>query len=85
MDETKSQKEKIIDYIQGMTEERMYEIFHCQDEKNSVFDCPYWVRRAKRCYNPQVCHKIPYEQPFEKKEREAARKERERAEQGSLF
>lgn len=37
-----TQKEKILDYIQGMTDERLHEVFNCQNESpDSFFDCPY--------------------------------------------
>lgn len=82
-----SQKEKILEYIQGMTDERLHEVFNCQDE-DPVFDCPYWDRKRKYCKSPYVCHKIPYEQEFERTQREVAKRaaqEPEQTEQGTLF
>ena len=71
----KTQRQKIIEYIKGMTDERLHEVFNCQaDKKDSLFDCPYWIRQAKFCSNPGVCHKIPFEQEWERKEREAEKR-----------
>ena len=70
-----TQKEKIIDYIQGMTDERLHEVFNCQNESlDSFFDCPWWDRKSQYCKNPHVCHKIPFEQEWERKAREAEKR-----------
>jgi hypothetical protein len=84
-----TQKEKILDYIQGMTDERLYEVFNCQDE-DSIFDCPYWDRKRQCCKSPYVCHKIPFEREFERQQREAEKRAAKQEpqpdmEQGALF
>ena len=83
-----NQKGKIIEYIESMTDERLYEVFNCQNE-DSVFDCPYWVRKGQYCKSPYVCHKIPFEQEFERQRREAekraAQEPKPEPEQGALF
>ena len=83
-----TQKEKILEYIQGMTDERLHEVFNCQDE-DSTFDCPYWDRKRQYCKSPYVCHKIPFEQEFERQRREAekraAQEPKPEPEQGALF
>ena len=85
-----TQKEKIIDYIQGMTDERLHEIFNCEAKSpDSFWDCAYWDRKRKCCKNQNVCHKIPFEQEWERKAREAekraAQEPKPEPEQGALF
>lgn len=85
----RNQKGKIVEYIESMTDERLYEVFNCQDE-DPVFDCPYWDRKGQDCKNPYVCYKIPFEREFERKQREAEKRAAKQdtqpdMEQGALF
>ena len=79
-----SQREKIIEYFQNMTDEDLHRIFRCQDER-PMYDCPFWVRKAGFCGREDTCHKVPHEQPWTKKPKEKVYEEEPRPEQGALF
>jgi hypothetical protein len=59
------------------------------EHKTMSFDCPYWDRKRQYCKSPYVCHKIPFEQEFERQRREAekraAQEPKTEPEQGALF
>lgn len=82
-----TQKERIIEHLQAMSEEKFYEEFQCQyDSMDAFLDCPFWVRSGAGgyCKKETVCHKIPFLYP---PKREAAQPTYhvEPEEQGALF
>lgn len=80
-----TQREKIIEHLKNMSEEKFYEEFRCQDESlDAFFDCPFWVRRGGYCKYEGICPKIPFAYP-PKPEAKPVYHVEPGTEQGALF